>query len=281
MVGVPSPPGVPGIDKMMSQRGVTGAARVRAWSGARSARRSTPRSPGCSSANRTPTRPSNGSTRRCDAFTRTDMLRTAQRRIILPFLLPAALLLSVFFLYPLVRTVGISMSDWTRTGASKYVGGRQLHGAARRPGLSAVAEEHLPARLRRRLHAVPAGSGDRLGAEPADCRGERFFRFLIFAPVVLSVAVVALMWKFIFHPTLGLINPAMAAIGLGDLARCWLGDPLTALARGGVHRRVARHRHLDRADLGGVRAAARRRAGGRPGRRCGGVAVVLVASCCR
>nr|WP_246293199.1 sugar ABC transporter permease [Naumannella cuiyingiana] len=59
--------------------------------------------------------------------------------------------------------------------------------------------------------------------------GERVFRFLIFAPVVLSVAVVALMWKFIFHPTLGLINPAFASIGFGDLIPILLGDPRTAL----------------------------------------------------
>nr|WP_225953333.1 sugar ABC transporter permease [Kibdelosporangium phytohabitans] len=61
-------------------------------------------------------------------------------------------------------------------------------------------------------------------------RGERFFRFVVFAPVVLSVAIVALLWKFLLHPTLGLINPALADIGLGALARTWLGDPATALA---------------------------------------------------
>ncbi|MGH3587726.1 MAG: carbohydrate ABC transporter permease, partial [Pseudonocardia sp.] len=59
--------------------------------------------------------------------------------------------------------------------------------------------------------------------------GERGFLFVIFAPVVLSVAVVALMWKFLLHPTLGLVNPAFAAIGLGDLVPVLLGDPATAL----------------------------------------------------
>jgi ABC-type sugar transport system permease subunit len=47
--------------------------------------------------------------------------------------------------------------------------------------------------------------------------------------VVLSVAVVALMWTFIFHPTFGLINPTFAAMGLGDLIPVLLGDPRTAL----------------------------------------------------
>jgi len=61
-------------------------------------------------------------------------------------------------------------------------------------------------------------------------RGEKFFRFVVFAPVVLSVAIVSLMWKFLLHPTLGLIDPALHDIGLGALAKTWLGDPSTALA---------------------------------------------------
>ena len=43
------------------------------------------------------------------------MHRIAQRRIVLPFLLPALALLAVFFLYPLARTVGISLTVWGGT----------------------------------------------------------------------------------------------------------------------------------------------------------------------
>lgn len=156
------------------------------------------------------------------------MHRKAQRRIVVPFLLPALLLLGVFFVYPLIRTVGISFSDWTRTGNSVYVGGRNysdlLHDPEYSNGLKnlflftfvggcmlfppAVA---IAWTLNQRIH------------------GERFFRFVTFAPVVLSAAVVALMWKFIYHPTLGLISPPLREIGLGALAKEWLGDPHTAL----------------------------------------------------
>lgn len=156
------------------------------------------------------------------------MLRTAQRRIILPFLLPAALLLSVFFLYPLVRTVGISMSDWTRTGASEYVGGANYTALLTDPDYrTALKNTFLFTFVGGCLLFPPAVAIAWALNQPI--RGERFFRFVVFAPVVLSAAVVALMWKFVYHPTLGLISPAMAEIGLGGLAREWLGDPLTAL----------------------------------------------------
>jgi len=60
-------------------------------------------------------------------------------------------------------------------------------------------------------------------------RAKRFFRFIILAPVVMSVSVAGLLWKWMYNPTYGLINPALEAIGLGGLIVPWLGEPNTAL----------------------------------------------------
>lgn len=49
-------------------------------------------------------------------------------------------------------------------------------------------------------------------------------RTLFFMPVVLSPLAVAYVWKFIFDFN-GPLNAALTAIGLGDQARAWLGDP--------------------------------------------------------
>lgn len=156
------------------------------------------------------------------------MHRVAQRRIIIPFLLPALLLLGVFFLYPLVRTVDISLMEFTRTGRSHYVGVENYGRALADPGYRNG--------LRNTVLLTLVGGGMLFPPAVAMAwalnqriHGERFFRFIVFAPVVLSVAVVALMWKFIYHPTLGLISPALQGVGLGGLARAWLGDPATAL----------------------------------------------------
>ncbi|MGY4719034.1 ABC transporter permease subunit [Naumannella cuiyingiana] len=146
----------------------------------------------------------------------------------IPFLLPASLLLTVFFLYPLARTVELSTQEFSRTGRASFVGMAQY--------ADVIGDERF---LQSLGHAVLlAMVGGLMLFPPAIAiawafnqrlHGERVFRFLIFAPVVLSVAVVALMWKFIFHPTLGLINPAFASIGFGDLIPILLGDPRTAL----------------------------------------------------
>lgn len=156
------------------------------------------------------------------------MFARSQRLITIPFLLPALVLLGTFFLFPLGRTFVISLSEYSRTGRSTLVGFENY--------LNVFGDGDYLNSLRNAI--LLAVIGGFMLFPPAIAiawafhhrlHGERIFRFLIFSPVVLSVAVVALMWTFIFHPTFGLINPAFAAIGLGDLIPVLLGDPRTAL----------------------------------------------------
>ncbi|MBX0328023.1 sugar ABC transporter permease [Oscillochloris sp. ZM17-4] len=53
----------------------------------------------------------------------------------------------------------------------------------------------------------------------------RFFRVAFFFPQVMSVVVVAVLWSFIYHPTIGLLNALLGAVGLTQFASFpWLGD---------------------------------------------------------
>jgi len=161
------------------------------------------------------------------------MHRTAQRRIVVPFLLPAFALLAVFFLYPLVRTVDLSLNEFSRTGTMRFVGVDQYERLAADPDfLNALKNTFLLTIIGALMLFPPAITI--AWALSHRLHGERVFRFFVFAPVVLSVAVVSIMWKFLYHPTLGLINPALEAASLGELARTWLGDPATALAAVGT-----------------------------------------------
>lgn len=60
-------------------------------------------------------------------------------------------------------------------------------------------------------------------------RGKNVYRNLFFSPAVISSVAVGLMWSFIFHPTIGLLNQLLHFAGLESLARQWLLDPKTAL----------------------------------------------------
>mgnify|MGYP005850142275 CR=1 FL=1 len=64
-------------------------------------------------------------------------------------------------------------------------------------------------------------------------RGARFFRIVFVFPQVMSVAVVAILWSFVFHPTMGILNGVLRAIlspfGVRWPAFPWLGDINTVL----------------------------------------------------
>ncbi|MFB6725194.1 carbohydrate ABC transporter permease [Kribbella sp. NPDC056345] len=60
-------------------------------------------------------------------------------------------------------------------------------------------------------------------------RGAKFYKIIYFFPAVLSIAVVGVLWQFIFEPRGGLLNGFLRAIGLDALAQPWLGDGDTAL----------------------------------------------------
>ncbi|MDO5733041.1 MAG: sugar ABC transporter permease [Eubacteriales bacterium] len=56
-----------------------------------------------------------------------------------------------------------------------------------------------------------------------------FYRIVYFMPVMISISVVALLFSFIYNPQMGILNSFLKAVGLGDLARPWLGRSDTAI----------------------------------------------------
>lgn len=59
--------------------------------------------------------------------------------------------------------------------------------------------------------------------------GYRFHRVAVFLPVILSTALVALLWKQFLHPVFGLVNKTLSLAGLGTVTVPWLGLSETAL----------------------------------------------------
>lgn len=55
------------------------------------------------------------------------------------------------------------------------------------------------------------------------------FRTMLFLPSILPVVVVGLIWQLLLAPSLGLVDQALWALGLGEWSRAWLGDPDTAI----------------------------------------------------
>lgn len=131
-------------------------------------------------------------------------------------------------LAPMAMTVYYSLLDWNGYGAQTFIGldnFKELMGDT----LFRDSFKHVLLYIGATL-VVEVAVGLLLAALATSGRGTRlWFRTAVFTPVMLPMVVVALLWGFIYNPDFGLANAGLDALGLGDWARAWLGDPDTAL----------------------------------------------------
>lgn len=73
--------------------------------------------------------------------------------------------------------------------------------------------------------AVSLGAALLLNAPAARFRA--FFRTALFAPVVTTLVAVAVIWRYLFHTSYGLVNWTLAHLGIPAID--WLGDPQWAM----------------------------------------------------
>ena len=149
------------------------------------------------------------------------------------YLAPALALYGAFLLFPLFRAGQFSLYDWSGFGPATFVG---FGNYADLLGDRAFAEAIWHALILILFYAIaPLLVGLVLAAvlRRGQVRGLGFFRTVIFLPQVIALVVVAVAWHQIYAPN-GTLNSALRAIGLGGLARGWLGEPGLALSAVGV-----------------------------------------------
>lgn len=149
------------------------------------------------------------------------------------YVLPAFLVYGLFLLYPLIRAGQFSLYDWPGFGPSEFVGlgnyvdllgDRRFRDAVGHALTLIVFYSILPLVVGLVLAAI---------LRRGRVRGLGFFRVVIFMPQVIALVVVAVAWHQIYSP-MGLLNDVLRALGLGELARGWLGDPNLALPAVGM-----------------------------------------------
>lgn len=152
----------------------------------------------------------------------------------LAFVAPALIVFAVFLGVPLVQSLWYSLWNWngfstaTWAGLSNYTSlltDEQLRAAFGHAGVLVIFYAVLPVTIGLLLTA--------LLSRAVRLRGVGAFRTLLFLPQVIASVVVASTWVAIYSPN-GLANQLLRAVGLGSLARAWLGDFTYALPAVGL-----------------------------------------------
>lgn len=150
-----------------------------------------------------------------------------QRRLLLALLAPAALLLGLLTLYPLVRLLLLSfaITDHGFSGA-RFAGLENYAELAASRGFRVAARNTVWFTLMATASEVLLGLGLALLLDRA-FPGRRAVTLVLIAPFVLSTVVVSAVWRAWFHYDIGFLNVSLRGLGLPGLP--WLFDPDLAL----------------------------------------------------
>jgi multiple sugar transport system permease protein len=139
---------------------------------------------------------------------------------------PGLLLFLMFVALPVIAVVALSFCSWSLSGWPRFVG---LDNYARMLSDPLAATAVNNTFLFVFLGVIPTVV---LGLVLAlflnvRTRGIAALRTLYLLPAVVSFVASAIIWRWIYHPTSGLLNHFLSWVGVDG--RSWLSDPATAL----------------------------------------------------
>lgn len=155
---------------------------------------------------------------------------------IVTFLLAPVGIYGLFVVSPYLQAIYISLTDWTGLTATrswvgldnyvKLLNDDQFLVALRNNAILLLIFPVVTVLLGLFFASMlNVGRHGRSGIQGV--RGSAVYKVVYFFPQVLSVAIVGVLFKYVFAPTEagGILNGLLRAVGLDSLAIPWLGDP--------------------------------------------------------
>ena len=153
-------------------------------------------------------------------------LTNSQAFVALLFLLIPVLLLAALKIYPVFYNLYLSFTRYELFEPPRFVGMKNYNYVFS----NSVTRQSIINTLLFTIEAVPVGTALALViAKLLDqsIRGRVFLRTLYYLPVVSSVVVSAMIWRWIYSPQHGLLNYFLGVVGIPP--QNWLNDPNLAL----------------------------------------------------
>src|SRR6201981_177111 len=146
------------------------------------------------------------------------------------FLAPSLLIYTVVVVYPMVYSAYLSLFQWDGISPTKtFVGlGNYVILFTQNDVFWIALKNNAIWLVFALLLPTSIGLGLALLLN-TKFRGSHVFRSVFYFPAVLSLAVVGLIWTWIYQPDLGLLNQVLGSISLKSLTRNWLSDPQIAI----------------------------------------------------
>jgi len=157
-------------------------------------------------------------------------MKYGQKRFIFGFLFIPLLLYTVFVVLPYTSAILIAFTRWRGVSANITFNGLNNFARLAQDDLFLNALKNN-AKVLLTLPTITIALALLFAALfTRGLRGQRFFRTTFFFPQVLSMAVVGVLFNFVYHPTLGILSNTFKLLGFKELSSFpWLGDAATVL----------------------------------------------------
>ncbi len=160
------------------------------------------------------------------------------RSYIAVFLLPATAIYTMFLIYPLLGSLGLSLQETVgQGGQTQFVGfanfRRLLTNENWAPGFWNALGNNVYFFVIHSLVQNPIGLLLASLLTAGKLRGQNSYRTALFMPTMLSVVIVGFIWQLILSPIWGVAEGFLGALGLENWFKPWLGlreSALTALS---------------------------------------------------
>lgn len=150
------------------------------------------------------------------------------------FVLPALAVYIAFVIYPLITGIQYSFYKWNGVGPSEWVGFANYLRVFTDPDLlGSIGNAFI---LILFFTVIPVSAGLVLASLLRSMRPGVFSsvsQTILFLPQIIPLAAAGIAWSWMYAQT-GAVNQILTAVGLGGLARPWLGDFQTALPAVGL-----------------------------------------------
>jgi len=145
--------------------------------------------------------------------------------------LPAFLLTVYFIIWPTVQVLWLSFTNVTSLGFSsaKFIGLENYE--------YMIGDRHFIRALENTLRLLAIAPAITIFfalvlafmVTQSKLKERSLYRTVFFFPSIVSITVIGIIWSFVFHPNMGILNSLLSAVGLGHWAQPWTGQSTTAL----------------------------------------------------
>ncbi len=151
-----------------------------------------------------------------------------QARVGYLFVLPTFLYVVVIFFLPAGYTALLSVFSWSIRGIGRFVGLESYLELLKDPLFLKSVGNSLPFALMSVPATLLCGMLAALAFQSrVDLPFRNIFKPVYFMPIVISLVAVAFVWKWMFNPSIGLLNTILRGFGLPEQG--WLNDTAQVL----------------------------------------------------